>query len=97
MFPVDDLESQSRHLTSNAEDAKDSGFVLADTVEACIMRLCGDVVPEEDLLQVSYDEVREASEQNRFFALGHRMLSIDEALNILMKFWYTAIRDQLSL
>ena len=61
------------------------------------MRLCGDFVPEEDMLQECYNEVKKTSENNRFFALGHQMLSIDEGLDILMRFWYDAIKDQLRL
>ena len=94
---VDNIQEKLSDSSSSTKDAKEGGFIPADAVEACIMRLCGDVVPEEDMLQECYNEVKKTSENNRFFALGHQMLSIDEGLDILMRFWYDAIKDQLRM
>ena len=92
---TDDIQRRFHESGKTAGDLSEFGFVPTEAVEANVMRLCGDVVPDEDLLQQCYTEITAVSKNNRFFSLGKQRLRLDEALVILMTFWYEAVLNDL--
>ena len=89
-----DVESILKNM-KGSEDSSVRKHVALETLEACVDRLSGDVIPEENLVNDTISKLCEAAFLDEHSHIESKVVEIDSGLDILMKFWYGAIRPQL--
>ena len=89
-----DIESIPSNM-KGIEDGSVRAHVALETLEACVDRLSGDVIPEENLVNNTISQLYEAAFLDEHSHIERKVVEIDSGLDILMKFWYGAVRPQL--
>ena len=82
-------------IMKGIEDGSSRAHVALETLEACVDRLSGDVIPDENLVNDAISQLCEAAFLDEHSHIETKLVEIDSGLDILMKFWYGAVRPQL--
>ena len=69
--------------------------VALEIFQAGVDRMCGDVIPEEENLDNTFKKLVEASFLDELSHVEKKVVKIDDGLDILIRFWYTAVRPQM--
>eukprot|EP00943_MAST-04B_sp_MAST-4B-sp1_P004458 g4458.t1 len=89
-----DKESIGDRLKSFGNNTMKNHAAL-ELFEAGVDRMSGDVIPEEHLVDSTFTKLTEASFLSELSQIENKVVKIDDGLDILIRFWYVAVRSQM--